>query len=185
MLVIAAAGTAACNTCGTFSYRGYEVEEHCGVVYGTTGRWFRGDGVVELQVGSSAPVGRTQISFRPDRPDVRIAFPDIYLRRGTEVPAEDVAARCALPDGAPLAVEQAEVFVRRRGTNLDLDPVDRSRYRRFSWSIRCAEGVIRSEATDVVELEVTEGFSDWPAFPAYADDIGSADTGGSGDGADR
>jgi hypothetical protein len=166
-------GAAGCATCGDLTYDGIDVIEQCGVVYGTTGTWFQGDGVVELRIGTSTSPSREHITFRPD-PDVRIAFPDRWLARGTEVPPDQIATRCRIVRAAPASggppnsvdgpADEATVTVRRRGLNPDLDPLERSRYRRFSWRVACGDGVFVSDAKDVVELTVDEGTSAWPAF---------------------
>jgi hypothetical protein len=180
----AASAASGCADCGDLVYGGIEVFEQCGVVYGTQGTWFRGDGVVELRIGASTSPSREHITFRPDL-DVRLAFPDRYLARGADVPPEDLATRCRIARGAPASggpaptidgpADEAAVTVLRRGINPDPNPIDRARYRRFSWRIACGDGVLVSDATDVVELTVVDGASTWPPF-------GPTDADGDGDG---
>lgn len=157
-LVLLAAG---CNVCGEFSYRDYTVEEHCGVVYGAQGFWDRDAGIVGLSFTPTTPIGRPGLSWGRSEPSLTVEFPDEHLRAGTEVPADALDARCRWsweagehgPAGSYIGPAVAEVTVRGRGFNPDLDPLDRSRYQRFTWSFDCADGGIVSTGTDVIELE--------------------------------
>ncbi len=180
VLLFLVAGLAGCATCGDFTYRGYTVDEHCGSVYGTQGRWFRGDGVVELTLGASNPLTQTGITWGRYEPTLRVAFVDDYLIAGSEVPEADLATRCqwaevpragaggdVIAHDAPATY--AEVTVRGRGFNPDLNPLDRDRYQRFSWHFECFDGEIASIATDVVALVVVDGNSPWPQLREQAE----------------
>lgn len=148
-------------------YDGIEVTELCGLVCGTTSTWYRGDGVIELRVGSSTSPSRERIEFRPNDPDVRLAFPESFLSRDTQVPAEAIASRSDIRragDATSMTgpADEARVTVRRRSLNPELDPLERPRYRRFSWRIVCGGGLFVSDATNVVELTPADGSSPWP-----------------------
>jgi hypothetical protein len=168
LLALLASG---CGVCGEFSYRGYAVDEKCGVIYGAQGTWFRDAGVVELRFDPSLPLTRPGLDWGVGEPTLMVLFSDEHLKKGTVVPPEELFSTCSYawagrpgePAGAFNGPADVEVEVLGRGFNPDFDPNTRPRVQRFAWRFDCAEGEVVSEGTDVVELVIAGGGTSLPA----------------------
>lgn len=164
--VFVSLGLTACHVCGTYSYRGFEVEEHCGAVYGTQGLLWEGNGVVELSFESSTPLDRPSLEWGlAGEPFLTARFWGNDLERGTVLGPDDAIAWCTwfeaadawgdttIPHDGPATAFELEVL----GRPLDTDYGSEGPLRRFSWFIECDDGEVWSEGTDAVRLRASSG----------------------------
>ncbi len=167
-VAIVALGLAGCQVCGTYSYRGYEVEEHCGAIYGTEGVYYEGNDVVQLNFASSAPVDRPGLSWGwTGEPVLTAFFHADDLVRGTVLGADDVVASCSWVE-APGPHEMDDVVHSGPPTDFELEVGAKvadlefggsGPLRRFTWFIECDDGEVWSEGRDAVRLRATTGSS--------------------------
>lgn len=164
-----ALGLSACATCGTFSYKGYTVEERCGVVYGVQGTFFEEDEAVELEITSTTRVDDRHIDWNSAQPTIRVRIHAEDIEKGTLLTEADVDATCIWGEFGPGQAssigetregtfEHFEVEVLGKTGHVELDP--EGPRRRFRWDVACGDGVLAAEGTDVVLLRSlsTRGF---------------------------